>query len=194
MHKISVHHQFVEYTEHFFSPEKADVYLQSLLQEVHWQEQFIILFGKQVMQPRLTAWYADVGLSYTYSKTTFQPMLWTPILEELKHILSTRINVPFNSVLCNLYRNGNDSMGWHSDDEKELGLDPIIASLSFGVERKFSLRHKQTRLTESLTLSHGSLLIMKPGCQAIYRHAVPKTRKLCGPRVNLTFRQIHTVK
>lgn len=194
MHKISGQHDFVEFRELFFSPKKADDYLQSLVQEVNWQEQHITLFGKQVMQPRLTAWYADVGLSYTYSKTTFHPMKWIPILEELKNLLSTTINTPFNSVLCNLYRNGSDSMGWHSDDEKELGLDPIIASLSFGAERKFSLRHKQTRLTESLILSHGSLLIMKPGCQSVYQHAVPKTGKLCGPRVNLTFRQIHAAK
>jgi alkylated DNA repair dioxygenase AlkB len=194
MHKISGHHEFVDYHEHFFSPKKADEYLTSLLNDLHWQEQFITLYGKQIMQPRLTAWYADPGLSYTYSKTTFQPLSWIPILEELKDIVNATLNTHFNSVLCNLYRDGKDSMGWHSDDEKELGLHPIIASLSFGAERKFSLRNKQTRISESWTLSHGSLLVMKAGCQSIYQHAIPKTRLLCGPRVNLTFRQIHTMK
>jgi alkylated DNA repair dioxygenase AlkB len=141
--------------------------------------------------PRLTAWHGDPGAVYTYSNIRMEPEPWTPLLESIRDRVSEFCKAEFNSVLLNLYRDGNDSMGWHSDDEKELGPQPTIASLSFGAERTFKFRHKFNRsLKHSMTLSHGSLMVMQGETQALWQHSLPKTRKKVFPRINLTFRRI----
>jgi alkylated DNA repair dioxygenase AlkB len=141
--------------------------------------------------PRLTAWYGDPGSVYTYSNIEMQPEPWSNLLKSMKDTISEFCKVEFNSVLLNLYRDGDDSMGWHSDDEKELGLKPVIASLSFGGERVFRFRHKSKKdLKYSVNLCHGSLLIMKGETQEFWQHSLPKTKKKVPSRINLTFRRI----
>ncbi len=154
----------------------------------------IRMFGKSVLIPRMNAWYADAGLTYTYSNKTFQPQPWTEALLEVRHRVETTTGHTFNSVLANLYRDGRDSNGWHSDDEHELGTNPVIASLSLGGERKFHLKHKRNPDAERvyLTLAPGSLLLMTGSTQHNWSHQVPKTAKPVAPRVNLTFRTIVT--
>ena len=156
-----------------------------------WSQESTILFGKQVNLPRLTAWYGDIGKSYCYSKITMQPLLWNPTLINIKSKIESLSEIKFNSVLLNLYRNGKDSVAWHSDDEPELGKKPVIASVSFGANRRFTFRHKiQKELKYELELTHGSLLIMKGTTQHFWQHQIPKVNKLTQPRINLTFRQI----
>ena len=151
------------------------------------------MFGKLVQEPRLTAWYCDEGKIYTYSGKTQMPNAWHPTLLEIKNKIETvsEISAKYNSVLCNLYRNGNDSMGWHSDDEKELAQNPIIASVNLGETRRFLFRHKHDKtLKHELLLTHGSLLIMSGTMQHFWQHAVPKEPKKTEARINLTFRKI----
>ena len=164
-----------------------------LKNELAWQQDSIKMFGKSVLEPRLTAWYGDEGKIYTYSGKTQIPNAWHPTLLEIKNKIETVSEMPtkYNSVLCNLYRNGNDSMGWHSDDEKELGKNPIIASVNFGETRRFLFRHKHDKsLKHELPLTHGSLLIMSGTMQQFWQHAVPKEPKKSEARINLTFRKI----
>lgn len=157
-----------------------------------WQQKPIMIFGREVMQPRLTAWYGDPECSYVYSGKRNEPLAWTPLLRELRDAVETVTGARFNSVLANCYRNGQDSMGWHSDDEPELGPDPIIASLSLGATRRFCLQHRKRKASKlELALQDGDLLLMAGGCQAHYRHALPKTAKPIGERLNFTFRWIH---
>jgi alkylated DNA repair dioxygenase AlkB len=177
--------------EGFYSREQGDVILNSLLTDIPWRRDKIVLYGKEMDVPRLTAWHGDPGAVYTYSNIRMEPEPWSPLLESMRDRVSEFCNTPFNSVLLNLYRDGNDSMGWHSDDEKELGVQPTIASLSFGAERVFKFRHKSNRLLKrSMNLSHGSLLVMKGGTQVLWQHSLPKTKKEIFPRINLTFRMI----
>ena len=137
------------------------------------------------------AWHGDSGASYRYSGVDHQPLPWTDTLLDLKTDLRNRFKVDFNSVLLNLYRDGNDSMGWHSDDEAELGRQPVIASLSLGQERKLRFRMRNnTRNTIDVSLPHGSLLLMYGNCQHDWQHQLPKTAKTIGPRINLTFRKV----
>jgi alkylated DNA repair dioxygenase AlkB len=168
-----------------------DLWFERLRREIAWEQHRVRLFGRELDAPRLSSWVGDAGAAYTYSKMRFEPQPWTPALAELRAWLQTQLQLPFNSVLCNLYRSGQDSMGWHSDDEPELGTAPTIASLSFGAPRRFRLRHRndpQQRL--ELTLASGSLLVMGGATQRYYRHDLPKSTKPMGPRINLTFRQI----
>ncbi|CAN5918942.1 alpha-ketoglutarate-dependent dioxygenase AlkB [soil metagenome] len=176
----------------FFPPADSDRLLQGLVQDTPWRQDKIRLFGKEIDQPRLTAWYGDPGKSYTYSGLRLEPLPWTPLLLEIKSRVEKEVNVTFNSVLLNLYRHGQDSMGWHSDDEPELGQNPPIASVSFGGSRRFSLRHKFRKEVErvSLELGHGSLLVMSGPTQHFWKHQVAKTAKVVEPRLNLTFRVI----
>lgn len=175
----------------FFTAEESAVFMQRLVGEVAWRQEPIKIFGKEVMQPRLTAWYGDTDKSYTYSGITMQPQPWSDLLRDMKLRIEAAAQHTFSSALLNLYRNGQDSMGWHRDNEKQLGVNPIIASVSFGATRTFKLRHyEQKDLQQHLELTNGSLLLMKGETQHHWEHAVPKTAKVNGPRINLTFRKL----
>ncbi len=177
----------------WLSPQEADDWMKVLMEEIAWEQREIQMFGKRLMEPRLTAWYGDAGMAYTYSGLTLQPLPWTDSLLQLKQQVEETADATFNSVLLNLYRDGQDSMGWHSDDEPELGENPVIASISLGEERKFHLRHRKDKSVETIRLSlgSGSLLIMAGSTQHFWQHQVPKTRRQLGVRINLTFRRIY---
>ena len=173
----------------FFSKLESDRYLDHLLREVNWKHEPIKLFGKTIMQPRLTALFGDDEKTYAYSGITMSAGIWTDPLLEIKNKVEQLAAVKFTGALLNLYRNGNDSMGWHRDNEKELGRFPVIASVSFGVTRNFQLREYATRQgLLTLALDHGSLLIMRGETQHHWEHRVPKNTKEPGSRVNMTFR------
>ena len=177
-----------------FLPQKLSnqLYL-SLLEEVDWTQNDITIFGKTYKVPRLEAWYGDQDKSYTYSGITMSPKPWLDSLLFIKSQIESEIPQHFNSVLINYYRNGNDRVGLHSDDEKELGSLPSIASVSLGADRLFRLKHKkfkQNGLSESLTLPGGSLLVMEGITQKHWKHEVPRTSKPIGGRINLTYRNI----
>lgn len=168
----------------------ANQYLETLLHMVEWRNDEAIIYGKHIITKRKVAWYGDSNFSYTYSNTTKQALTWTKELLELKQLVEKITGETFNSCLLNLYHNGEEGMSWHSDDEKSLGPNTCIASVSFGAERKFSLKHKVTGNTVSQILEHGSLLVMKGATQSNWLHCLPKTTKVHRPRVNLTFRTI----
>ena len=175
----------------FFTKEESDWYLDQLLKEINWKQEPIVIFGKQVMQPRLTAWYGDEGKLYSYSGITMKPAYWTKALQEIKRRIESATGHRFNSALLNLYRDGQDSMGWHRDNEKELGIDPVICSVSFGASRKFQLKHGSEKLLRfNIELTHGSLLLMQGSTQHHWLHAIPKTAKPLQVRINITFRYI----
>ncbi len=181
----------IDFFEQFFSPQDSTDYFEQLLQAIDWQQKTIKIFGKQVLEPRLTAWHGDSNAVYTYSGTAMIPKPWTPELMRIKEKIEKKCERQFNSVLLNLYRNHQDSMGFHSDDEKELGSQPLIASVSLGETRRFILRPKQgSQKPLTYQLRSGSLLIMRGNLQSKWKHGVPKENKPCGPRINLTFRQI----
>lgn len=180
----------VYYTPGFFDQEHADILYQRLLSEVSWQEKSIKLFGREVLQPRKIAWYGDSGLTYTYSNLTQTTEPWIPVLLEIKKKIEEQTGFSFNSVLLNLYRNEGDSMGWHSDNEKELGVEPTIASVSLGYARIFQFKHVSRPLKSNLLLENGSLMIMTGATQHFWKHQLPKRKSLTGPRINLTFRTI----
>ncbi|MDN3652160.1 alpha-ketoglutarate-dependent dioxygenase AlkB [Thalassotalea ponticola] len=162
----------------------------ALEEQLSWHQGQIKLFGKMVTIPRLQAWYGDADAVYRYSQVALQPQPWHWLLSGLKYHCQQVANQRFNSVLANFYRHQQDSMGWHSDNEKELGQQPVIASLSFGCERSFCLRHNITGEKHQLALKSGSLLIMRGALQQQWQHAVPKSRRPMSGRINLTFRFI----
>ncbi|HWQ32182.1 MAG TPA: alpha-ketoglutarate-dependent dioxygenase AlkB [Blastocatellia bacterium] len=176
----------------FFSAEESDRLFRQLSEQIAWRQEKIRLYGKEFNQPRLTAWYGDAGASYTYSNLTLQPLAWIAPLTEIRERCGEAAGVNFNSVLLNLYRDGQDSMGWHQDNEPELGVNPVIASVSLGATRQFQFRHKKRKDLSliSLELTHGSLLLMKGTTQHYWRHQVPKSSKVTEARINLTFRVI----
>jgi alkylated DNA repair dioxygenase AlkB len=180
----------LEYISNFLSEERALFYYNHFLENVEWQSDTIRIFGKTHTIPRLQAWYGDEDAKYSYSNIDLEPLPWTKELLELKKAMRPFSSEDFNSVLLNLYRTGKDSNGWHSDDEKELGPEPEIASITLGQERIFHLKHKKLALKKSLLLEHGSLLIMKGETQKNWKHQIPKTAKYVEPRINLTFRRI----
>lgn len=181
----------IVYYDSFFSEKEAISFYNILLKKTDWQEDTITVFGKTYPQPRLTALYAQNKNSYSYSGITMYPKPFTQELIKIKNKIETVVDANFTSVLLNLYRDGNDSNGWHSDDEKELGNNPIIASVSFGATRQFNLQHKKNKeLKEKIALSHGSLLVMSGTTQHYWKHQIPKTKKVITPRINLTFRII----
>jgi len=180
----------VNYYGKILSSVVANQYFDLLMQNIHWEKDQVIIFGKNITTERKVAWYGDSEYLYTYSSTTKRALAWTKDLFELKQIAEKYAETKFNSCLLNLYHNGNEGMGWHSDDEKPLGKNNTIASLSFGAERKFSFKHKQTKQTVSLVLEHGSLLIMKGATQSNWLHSLPKSKNMTQPRINLTFRTI----
>lgn len=161
-----------------------------LLNELAWQEEKIILMGREISVPRRVCWYGDEKAVYRYSGLSHQPLPWHPALLDIKSQIEAVCDRRFNSVLGNLYRNGQDSMGWHSDSEKELGKNPFIASLSLGDERLFKICHKKTQKIQDINLADGDLLMMGGEFQHHYRHCLPKTRQLKSARINLTFRKI----
>ena len=167
-------------------------WMERLRKEIEWEQHRIKIFGQWVDCPRLSAWYGDPGAMYSYSSLSLTPIAWTPTLLEVRNQLAETIERPFNSVLLNLYRNGNDSMGWHSDDEWELGLNPVIASISLGDSRMMKFRHRSDPEVSkfALELSTGSLLIMAGTTQKYWHHEIPKTKKVVSERLNLTFRLI----
>jgi alkylated DNA repair dioxygenase AlkB len=178
----------VNYYGRMMDKQQADHYLDKLLNTVAWKNDEAIIFGRHIITKRKVAWYGDAGYSYAYSGTTRHALPWTKELLELKAIVESLTDTVYNSCLLNLYHTGDEGMAWHSDDEKALGKDSTIASLSFGAERKFALKHRVTKQGTSVLLEHGSLLVMKGTTQSHWLHSLPKTKKVTMPRVNLTFR------
>lgn len=172
----------------FLASMTAERLFRRLSRELNWRQEHLHLFGRRVAQPRLSVWYGDADARYRYSGLELSPLPWTRSLAALRQRLNTRLDARLNSVLANLYRDGRDSMGWHSDDEAELG--PVIASLSLGATRRFQLRHRYHDERYELALTNGSLLVMAGPTQQHWQHQVPKTRRPVGPRINLTFRRI----
>ena len=172
-------------------PDEAGELFAELRRTIDWQQESILMFGRRVLVPRLVAWHGDPGTSYTYSGTLHQPLPWTSPLARIRDRVSELSCARFNAVLLNLYRDGRDGMGWHADDEAELGRDPVIASVSLGATRRFCLRHRKRRnLKLDLPLAPGSLLCMAGATQHHWVHALPKTRAAVGERINLTFRLV----
>ncbi len=169
---------------------RAQFYLEKLLEDIEWKNDEAVIFGKLIITKRKVAWYGDSDYLYTYSNTTKQALPWTKELLELKKLAEEISGTSFNSCLLNLYHDGNEGMAYHSDDEKSLGKNTTIASLSFGAERKFSFKHKQTKDSISVLLEHGSLLVMKDETQSHWLHRLPPSKKVTRPRVNLTYRTI----
>ncbi|MEM7486883.1 MAG: alpha-ketoglutarate-dependent dioxygenase AlkB [Bacteroidota bacterium] len=181
----------IRYYPNFLAHEKANTYFKTLKEQTLWQQDKIKVFGKTYDQPRLTALYGNNGKEYSYSNITMQPHVFTPELLQIKSIIEEEANIQFSTCLLNYYRDGKDSNGWHADNEKELGENPVIASVSFGAERFFHLRHQKDKsLKHKLLLEHGSLLLMKGETQHHWHHQIAKTAKKIGERINLTFRVI----
>lgn len=179
------------YDPAFLPTQEADEIFTALTQTILWERHTITIYGKTSLIPRLTAYYGDASKAYSYSGRLFKPYPWTNELARLRDKISESIGVSFNSVLLNFYRNGQDSMGWHSDDEPELGINPTIASISVGAPRNFKLKHKSNQeLKSDLILENGSLLVMKDELQHNWLHSLPKTMKVNSGRINLTFRSI----
>jgi alkylated DNA repair dioxygenase AlkB len=201
---LSLKNADILFIENFFSKKEADTLFKELLENIAWQQGEISMFGKKVLEPRLTAWYGDAGKTYKYSGKTNIPLAWNAPLLAIKSKIEEEVtpsrlsrDVPsvfraiFNSVLLNLYRNGNDSMGFHSDNEPELGKNPTIASVNFGESRRFIFKRKDNNLEKhELLLTHGSLLIMAGEMQHYWLHGVPKEPKKTNERINLTFRKL----
>ena len=180
----------------FLPAAEAEGLLAQLTADVAWEQRAIRIFGQQIPQPRLTAWYGDAEARYTYSGLAWEPRPWLPALAQLRQRLEAATNTRYNSVLLNLYRDGRDSMGWHADDEPELGPTPAIASLSLGAMRRFRLRPRAGLLHApfGIDLPTGSLLLMRGPTQQHWQHALPKTARPVGPRLNLTFRWVTPAK
>jgi alkylated DNA repair dioxygenase AlkB len=168
----------------------ADAFQESLMKEIQWKNDEAMIMGKLIITKRKVAWYGDEPFEYTYSRLTKTALVWTPALRELKKLTEQKSGETYNSCLLNLYHNGSEGMAWHSDGEPDLKKNGAIASLSFGAERKFAFKHKDTKETVSLILEHGSLLIMKGITQRHWLHRLPPTTKVSQPRINLTFRTI----
>jgi alkylated DNA repair dioxygenase AlkB len=182
------------YIPNFINLQKANQYFKYLKLNINWQQDDITLFGKTYKQPRLTALYAENDRSYSYSNITMHPNPFPFELLQLKQLIETESDHKFTTALINLYRDGNDSNGWHADNEKELGEHPIIASLSLGAPRLFHFKHRHLKEERhKILLEHGSLLLMKGAMQKHWLHQIPKTKKNIGERINLTFRSIQSI-
>ena len=180
----------VNYYGKLLTKQQADFYLNKLSETIEWRNDEAILFGKKIITKRKVAWYGEKPFEYTYSNTTKHALSWTKELLELKTLIEKETGETFNSCLLNLYHNGNEGMAWHSDAETDLKKDGAIGSLSFGAERKFAFKHKQSKEKVELFLEHGSLLVMKGNTQTHWLHRLPPTKKVTTPRINLTFRTI----
>ena len=184
------HDGIVNYHGRIMSQIEANQYYDVLLTSVEWVNDVAIMFGKRIVTKRKVAWYGDKPYEYRYSNNTKRALAWTDELKSLKRLADESAQATYNSCLLNLYHNGTEGMAWHSDGEKDLLRHGSIASMSFGAERKFAFKHKQTKETISLILEHGSLLIMAGAIQDHWVHRLPPTTKISTPRVNLTFRTI----
>ncbi|WNC73370.1 alpha-ketoglutarate-dependent dioxygenase AlkB [Thalassotalea psychrophila] len=182
------------YWPSFYSNQQASELYVSCVEQLQWRQEQIKMFGKLVTIPRLQAWYGDKEAEYKYSGLPLVPLPWHKTLLTIKEHCQQQLNTHFNSVLANYYRDNNDSMGWHSDNEKQLGIQPTIASVSLGQERKFCLKHKSSGEKLNLTLQSGSLLVMQGNLQQYWQHALPKSAKPLQGRVNLTFRNIQNLE
>lgn len=180
----------VNYYGKLWTSKVANHYFDCLLNTIKWKNDQALIYGKLIITKRKVAWYGDTDFEYSYSNTTKRALPWTRELLELKSIAEQKSDEKFNSCLLNLYHNGNEGMAWHSDAEKDLKKNGAIASLSFGAERKFAFKHKETKETVSLMLENGSLLVMKSSTQTHWLHRLPPTKLISQPRVNLTFRTI----
>jgi len=182
------------YLHHLPLAEPPHIVMGRLINEVPWRAENIFVWGRTYPQPRLIAWYGDAGKNYTYSGINLSPLPWTQALLDIKSRVEAATRTDFNSVLLNYYRDHRDSMGLHSDDEPELGVQPILVSLSLGEERTFILKHKREKTLKPvrLKLASGSLLLMKGETQRHWKHGIDKETRPCGPRINLTFRRILT--
>jgi alkylated DNA repair dioxygenase AlkB len=178
----------VNYFGQILDLDQARRYYEALLKTIPWQNDEAFIFGKHFVTARKVAWYGDADYSYTYSGTTKQALAWTKEVLALKGIAEKLTAAKFNSCLLNLYHDGNEGMAWHSDDESSLARNSTIASLSFGAERKFCFKHKQTQQAVTVVLESGSLLVMKDATQTYWRHCLPKSKRISAPRINLTFR------
>ncbi len=175
----------------FFSAAESDHYLETLTADIQWKQEPIVIAGREIMQPRLTAWYGDAGKAYRYSGVTMHPHPWTSPLIAIREKIEPLAEQAFTSALLNLYRNGQDSMGFHRDNEKELGPFPVIGSVSFGATRTFHFRHYRDKsLKRTIPLTHGSFLLMRGATQHHWLHGIPKEPAVTGSRINITFRTI----
>jgi alkylated DNA repair dioxygenase AlkB len=182
----------VRYCGPVLSQSASDIYFNSLLNNIEWRNDEAIIYGKHIITSRKVAWYGDKPFNYTYSGTTKQALPWIKDLKDIKELIESRTGETFNSCLLNLYHNGNEGMAWHSDDEKALRKNAAIASLSLGAERKFSFKHKRTKVTRSIILEHGSLLVMAGETQINWMHRLPPTKLIKKARINLTFRSMES--
>jgi alkylated DNA repair dioxygenase AlkB len=189
--KVELDHGEYIYIPGFFNPHESDHFFNSLRQKVDWKQESMSMYGRKVAFPRLIAWYGEDNKPYSFSGITLYPSKWLPELLEIKRKIEPVAKVAFNRVLLNLYRDGRDSVSWHTDAEPELGRNPVIASVSLGATRKFQLRHLHTKEKIELELTSGSLLIMQGELQHYWQHQIPKTSKTVGERINLTFRLMH---
>ena len=180
----------VKYYSRAIATDSANHYFHVLKQELPWRQDAIRLFGKSIDIPRLQSWHGDPQCTYTYSNLTLKPNPWTDSLQRLKALCETLSNTSFNCVLANWYRDGNDSMSFHADDEADLGINPTIASVTLGEARPFVFKHKESKATYTQVLEHGSVLIMAGTTQSHYLHGIAKTAKPIGGRINLTFRHL----
>ncbi|MEQ8239193.1 MAG: alpha-ketoglutarate-dependent dioxygenase AlkB [Cyclobacteriaceae bacterium] len=178
----------VFYYDKIYDPSSSNSLFEVLANQINWKNDEAWMFGKHIITKRKVAWYGDIRFKYTYSKVTKEALLWTPELREIRDFVSEKTGAYYNACLLNLYHSGDEGMAWHSDDEKELVSGASIASISFGAERKFSFKHKQTGEVVSLCLENGSLLEMKGNTQRNWLHRLPPTKKVTTPRINLTFR------
>ncbi|WP_407291811.1 alpha-ketoglutarate-dependent dioxygenase AlkB family protein [Stutzerimonas zhaodongensis] len=181
----------LRYLPRWVDPVQADRWLSELRAQTPWSQPEINLYGRSVVVPRLVAWYGDADAHYRYSGLTHAPLPWTPLLTHIRQRVQQAIGASLNGVLLNYYRDGQDAMGWHSDDEPELGEQPLVVSLNLGATRRFDFRRRGTsRIAYSIELEHGSLLVMGGLTQHYWQHQIARTRKVRAPRLNLTFRQI----
>jgi alkylated DNA repair dioxygenase AlkB len=190
MKRVELNNGWYIFLENFYSSSESTHLLNYLLNELNWKSGEIKLFGKVYPIPRKQVYFSDNGLSYSYSGKELIIDAWDENVLNMKRRLQALLNVEFNACLSNLYRNGQDSNGWHSDNEKELGTNPIIASVSFGATRRFDLKHQSNKQKLSFQLTSGSLLVMGGEMQHFWKHQIPKQKNINDPRVNLTFRQV----
>ncbi|SDK86227.1 DNA-N1-methyladenine dioxygenase [Pseudomonas delhiensis] len=189
---IHLEHAELRLTPHWCEPACAAAWFAELVENTPWEQPCVHLHGRDYPVPRLVAWYGDAEASYRYSGLVHRPLPWTPLLAEIRARVQAEVGQRLNGVLLNYYRDGRDSMGWHSDDEPELGRNPLVASLNLGGTRRFDLRRKgQTAIEHSLALDSGSLLVMSGATQHYWQHQVAKTQRPVAPRLNLTFRLVH---
>ena len=180
----------VNYYGPIMSVQEASAFYDSLLKDIEWKNDEAVIFGKHILTKRKVAWYGDEAFEYTYSNTTKQALPWTKSLSQLKNLAEQASGEYYNSCLLNLYHNGDEGIAWHSDGEKDLKKNGAIASMSFGAARKFSFKHKLSKINISIILAHGSLLVMKDETQTNWLHRLPPTKLITKPRINLTFRTI----